>query len=152
MAGEKPLPTKKIMNVVRAYAGSIGCFVHMNPDNIIRFKLDGTAVIVVLYSIDALCSGGNAMHRPAFAVIAATVTGGFRIIPEYSLPRATSDEFPQYIETVYVKDNEIWYSAKEFNWGDTRPGEEGDALCCPSRQVEGRVAFQNGKWLKASER
>jgi hypothetical protein len=143
---DEPLPTEKIITVVKSYANAIGCFIHMDPNNMVRYRLDGTDVIVVLYSIDDSCSGGNAMHRPAFAALEKTIQGHYLIIPRYSLPSATSDSFPQFTNRLLIKDGELRYEAKEFNWGVAKPGE-GDALCCPSLVVEGQVIFREGKWL-----
>lgn len=145
-AANKPLPTEEVVAVVKSYANAIGCFIHMDPKNMVRYRLDGTDVIVVLYSIDDSCSGGNAMHRPAFAALGKTIQGRYLIIPQYSLPSATSDSFPQFTNRLFVKDGALWYEAKEFNWGVAKPGE-GDALCCPSLVTEGKVIFREGKWL-----
>ena len=147
VAAEKPLPVKKIMTLVESHANKNGCVVDIDPKNVIRFNVEGKSRVVVLYHIDVGCSGGTAMHRPAFAMLAEKTAGDFQLIPEYSLPSATSQDFPQYTNTISVKGNDLWYSGKEFNWGSLKPGEEGDALCCPSLEVKGRVTIENGKWL-----
>jgi hypothetical protein len=144
-AADKPLPAKKIMAAVKAYANSIGCFVHMDPRNVARAKVDRIKPIVALYSIDETCSGGTAMHRPAFAVLVPDDHGGLLVLPEYSIPSSTSEKLPQYTERIFVKGEELWFSGQVFNWDNKAPSEEGDALCCPSVSVEGRVIFNPGK-------
>ena len=145
-SADEPLPTEKIMEVVKSYANAIGCFIHMDSNNMVRHRIGEADVVVVLYSIDDSCSGGNAMHRPTFAVLQKTIQGDYLIIPQYSLPSATSESFPQFTNRLFLKNGELWYAAKEFNWGVAKPGE-GDALCCPSLEVEGQIIFRDGKWL-----
>ncbi|AMK77873.1 MULTISPECIES: hypothetical protein [Methylomonas] len=142
-ADETTLPTKQIASTISAYANSVGCLIHMDEKNIIRFQIDDkpeTEYVVALYDLDSQCSGGTAMSRPAFAALRRDYSHNFHIVPEYSMPSATSDNFPRFINKLYIKDNQIWYSAKEFDFRH-------DALCCPSIPVEAQVVFKNGLWI-----
>jgi len=164
-AGEKPLPRKGLAAVIHTYADSIGCFVHIDPNNIVRYKLNqfgkeelakagvnqepvsysDREEVIALYDFDEDCTGGTAMSRPAFAVLRRDLSRNrtFKVIPQLSIPGATSGKFPQYIKSITVKDNQLWYSAHEMG--------PNDSLCCPSIPVSGRVIFKNGKWLDSSE-
>lgn len=145
---EQSIPTQKIVSAVKAYANLVGCFIHMDDNNIVRYKINGRPVFVALYAIDATCSGGSAMSRPAFVALGFDI---FRkrifILSEYSNPAATSEKFPQYIDRIFIKDNQLWFAAKDFNWGVVKDPKDGDALCCPSLQVEAQVLFKDGAWL-----
>ena len=147
---QSKIPTKKIMTVVKTYANTVGCFIGMNQNNIVEHRINGRQVYVSLYSIDSECSTGNNMFRPAFAALQNDGQGGVLIIPELSIPSATSEKFTQHINRIFIRNNELWYSGMDYNWGHTKPGEEGDALCCPSMQVEGKIMFQNGAWVDSA--
>jgi hypothetical protein len=147
---QSKIPTKRIMTVVKTYANTVGCFIHMEQNNIVEHKINGRRVYVALYSIDDGCTTGNNMFRPAFAALQGDGHGGVLVIPEYSIPSATSEKFSQHINKIFIRNNELWYSGMDYNWGHTKPGEEGDALCCPSMPVEGKILFQNGTWIDST--
>lgn len=142
---ESNIPKKQIMEVVNDYSRTIGCLKNLEEKNIINFNEKNK--YVVLFSIDPECSGGSAMDHSALAVLIQDYKGRIFIKPSESFPVATNN-LPSRIESIYIKENELRYSAKDFNWAiaNKDPNIEGDALCCPSLNVEGRLSFKNGKW------
>jgi len=140
LAGEKPLPKKGIVTIIRTYADSVGCFVHMNPDNILRYDFDKSwDEVVVVYDIDEDCSGGSQTSRPAFAVLRKDYSHKFHVVPKLSIPTATSEKFPRFIESISIKDNELWYFGHELG--------PNDSLCCPSIPVNAKIILKDGLWL-----
>lgn len=129
---KQKIPTMKIVTVVKAYANSVGCFIHMDKSNIVKYEIDEKAVYIALYDIDASCSGEKTMSRPAFAALGFD---NFRnkvfILPDYSNPAATSEKFPRFINRIFIKDNQLWYTAKDSN----------------RISVKAQVLYKNGFWL-----
>ena len=132
------MPRHSIARVVTAYGNALGCEVHLDKQNIVRYTMPSEDVFVVLYSIDLGCSGGSSMSRPAFAVVTQGAYGRFVVRPEYSSPLQTSNTFPAVTYRLYKAGETLRYLAK--NLADT------DALCCPSIPVEGQVVFRDGVW------
>ena len=129
---KQKISTKKIITAVKAYANSVGCFVHMDKGNIVKYEIDEKLVYIALYDIDASCTGGTTMSRPAFAALGFD---NFRnkvfILPDYSNPAATSEKFPRFINRIFIKDNQLWYTAKDSN----------------RISVKAQVLYKNGFWL-----
>ncbi len=129
---KQKIPTKKIVIAVKAYANSVGCFIHMDKGNIVKYEIDGKPVYVALYDIDAACSGEKAISRPAFAALGFdNFRGKVSILPDHSNPAATSEKFPRFIDRIFIKDNQLWYTAKDSN----------------RITVRAQVLYQNGFWL-----
>jgi hypothetical protein len=145
---KQKIPTRKIVAVVREFANSVGCFVRMDKGNIVKYEIDGKPVYIALYDIDASCSGGTAMSRPAFAALGFdNLRNKVFILPDYSNPAATSEKFPQFIKKIFIKDKQIWYAAKDFKRGISKSTKDSDGRCCPSLPVEARVLYKNGFWV-----
>ncbi|MEJ2437810.1 MAG: hypothetical protein P8Y49_08955 [Sulfurovaceae bacterium] len=137
---EADIPKKEIIEVVQAYSKTIGCLLNLEEKNIVRYN-DGNNEnqYVVLFTIDPECSGGSAMAHSALVVVTQEdYRGRVFIKPAQSFPVATNN-LPQYSESIFIQDDNLWYTAKEFNW-------EIDALCCPSIEVKGKLTFKSGKW------
>lgn len=142
------IPTKKIVTVVKTYANSVGCFIHMDKNNIVKYEIDGKPVYIALYDIDASCSGEKAMSRPAFAALGFDNSRNkVSILPDYSNPAATSEKFPRFIARIFIKDNQLWYSEKGSNVGHGKDSKVRDERCCSSHPVEAQVLYKNGFWL-----
>ena len=142
---ERRIPVEKAVAVLKTYANTIGCEVHINKSNFVAFDIERERVVVGLYSIDEGCTGGSTMTRPAFAILKYDVRDKLLVNPGYSLPSATSQEFPRFIDRLFLKDNQLWYSGKDFDWSK-------DALCCPSVPIKAQVLFQGGKWIDSRKR
>jgi len=134
---------QKILTVVEQYATSLGCIFHINPNNIVSYKLNRDIVFVALYSLDLGCSGGSNMSRPAFVVIRAGAYNTYLVDPRYSSPLQTSSNLPQHLNEIFIKNDEIWYKALKHDFSK-------DPICCPSIQIEGRIKYKNGLWVDES--
>ncbi len=134
---KQKIPTKKIVTAVKAYANSVGCFIHMDKGNIVKYEIDGKPVYIALYDIDASCSGEKAMSRPAFAALGFDSSRNkVSILPDYSNPAATSEKFPRLFDRIFIKNNQLWYTAKDSHRKSAK-----------DRKVEAQVLYQNGFWL-----
>ncbi len=140
---ESNIPKKQVKEVVEAYTKTIGCLMNLEEKNIVKFNINNDNGYIVLFGIDPECSGGSAMYHSALAFLVQNNRGNIFIRPSKSFPVATNN-LPQHTESIYIKENELRYSAKDFNW--RIPNVKGDALCCPSLKVEGKLTFKNGKW------
>jgi hypothetical protein len=136
---EADIPKKQIVEVVQAYSKTIGCLLNLEEKNIVRYNGNNENQYVVLFTIDPECSGGSAMAHSALAVVTQEdYRGRVFIKPAQSFPVATNN-LPQYSESIFIQDDNLWYTAKEFNW-------KIDARCCPSIEVKGKLTFKSGKW------
>jgi hypothetical protein len=124
--------------VVTSYAESLGCAVRLDKHNVIPYRINGTNLFVVLYSIDVGRSGGSAMSRPALAALERNAYGDFYVRPEYSSPQSTSYQFPASTDRIFLKDGRLRFSGRELG--------PNDALCCASVPIEGWVRFSHGQW------
>ena len=140
---ESEIPKKQILKVVKAYAETIGCLINIEEKNVIKFNINNDNGYIVLFGIDPECSGGSAMYHPALAFLVQDHKGNIFIRPSKSFPVATNN-LPQSTTGIYIEKDELRYSAKDYNWGI--PDVKGDALCCPSLRIEGKLSFKNGKW------
>jgi hypothetical protein len=140
---EQNIPRNKISAVVKLYAGTIGCIFPLDEQNIVKYSVeggyDGVGEYVVLFGIDPKCSGGSAMYHSALAVLESDYRGNFFIHPGQSFPVNSPDGLPQYVDKIYVENEQLLFHSKEF---DTK-----DARCCPSLQVTGRLFMKEGKWI-----
>lgn len=121
---------REIPKLVEQYATSIGCGFGMNPENVVKFTLNDS--FVVLFSLDVGCSGGNKMYRPVFAVVQHGAYFTTFINSDYSNPNQTSQKFPQQTFSLYSQDGKIFYRAKQF-----RDSKE---------IIEGELRFEDNQW------
>jgi hypothetical protein len=141
---ELATPINAIAKLATTYANSLGCAVYIDKKNIIPFTLDYQDVFVVLYAIDDGCSGGSAMQRSVFAVVGRSNYGHrLYVLSRYSSPEQTSMDFPALTERIFVKDGQLRFSAKALS--------DHDALCCPSKRIEGQVLFLEGRWVDGNK-
>lgn len=133
---------RKVTDVVKAYAGSIGCLMHFDPKNIVEYDVDndGQNEIVVLFGVDPGCSGGSAMYHSALAVIERGTRGRLFVRPPQSFPATQPEGLPQYTEKIFLRSGQLMFSGKDFDFAK-------DALCCPSVLVEGLLILRNGTWI-----
>jgi hypothetical protein len=142
---EPKVPASAIAAVVRDYANSIGCEVHVGRNDITPLTIDYRDVYVVRYSLDLGCSGGSAMQRSAFAVVGRTDYGRkLYVLPNYSAPHQTTMDFPANVHRIFMKDGQLRFQAKDLT--------DGDSLCCPSLPIEGSVIFREGKWVNGDKK
>jgi len=131
---------KNIPNLIEQYANTLGCEFNMNPQNVVEYTIDSKKRFVALFSLDVGCSGGSSMSRPVFVALTSELSyPKIFIDAKYSAPNQTSDDFPQTITSIFLKDNKLWYSALDFDF-------KKDALCCPSVPITGELKFENEKW------
>jgi len=121
---------QEIPKLVEQYATSIGCGFGMNPENIVKFTLHDS--FVVLFSLDVGCSGGSSIYSPVFAVMQHGAYFTMVINPDYSNPNQTAQEFPQQTFSLYSRDGKIFYRAKQLR---------------DSKEIyEGELIFEGGQW------
>jgi len=130
VCAEREIPVDTIAVVLKSYADTVGCNFNFDKKNIVQYDIDGNGKkeYVVLFFIDAGCSGGSSMTTSVFAVLNDSFYGVF-VRPHMSQPATPSFGFPSFIERIFLKNGQLWYSAKDFDWSK-------DALCCPSIPVE----------------
>jgi hypothetical protein len=135
-------PAEKIKSVLRSYANTLGCVVRFEDENILPYDVDddGKKEFVVLVGIDPGCSGGTAMHRSVLVVLERETQGQIFVRPQQSFPSAQLEGFVQHMERISIKDEQLWYEGKEFDWTN-------DARCCPSVPVKARIFFKDGAWM-----
>ncbi len=133
---------QRVTDVVKAYAGSIGCLMRFDPQNIVEYDVDndGQKEIVVLFGVDPGCSGGSAMYHTALAVIECDTKGRLFVRTSQSFPKTQPEGLPQYTERIFLRSGQLMFSGKAFDFSK-------DALCCPSVLVEGLLILRNGTWI-----
>ncbi len=142
LAGEAKIPVGKLARVANTYATSIGCVLAFDKRNIVEYPVSsgGEKNYVALVGIDPQCSKGSAMYHSAIVALVAIEGSGVFVVPDQSFPIAENEGLPQYVERIYTKGGELWFSGKEFD-------SSKDALCCPSLSVTGKVVLRNGNWV-----
>lgn len=129
----------KIAAVVEKHAETIGCSTFFNPKDIVPYRLDHQRIYVAFYSADIGCSGGTAMSRPVFVAVKEGAYAKYFIDLKYSSPAQTSDSFPSVVTEIFVRKDELWYRARQYDF-------KKDANCCPSIEELGKVTFENDMW------
>ncbi|ADE10620.1 hypothetical protein [Sideroxydans lithotrophicus] len=147
LAETAEIPTEKIVGAITRYANKVGCFIYMDEENIVRYEIQGSPYFIAMYSIDTGCTTGNNMHRPAFAALSTDKRGKVFVVEKYSTPKQTPDNFPQNIVRIYIKDNKLWYTAKDYNWGVENDPKKTDGICCPSLSFDAEFYFDKGGWV-----
>jgi hypothetical protein len=137
------LAPKKINRAVEMFGSSLGCNFHMPKQNIVPWKDKSGAGYLVLFSIDYGCSGGNAMDRPALAVVRIGAYSTPYVDQRLSTPDRTSGDFPAIIERITKAGNKIQYSGRRL--------KPSDALCCASQRVQGTVTLTAQGWEPKDE-
>lgn len=130
---------RHIPKLIKQYATTIGCNFRFNRNNVVPYRIDGEDVYVALYDLDIGCNGGTAMSATSLVVLR---WGGSH--PQLYLSPQMSKligEFPATIDKLFIKNDQLWYSAL---WLKPK-----DALCCPSERELGRLTYRNGEWHKA---
>jgi hypothetical protein len=135
-------PTEKIESVLKKYVQTYGCLVSFNRDKIVKYNRR----YVALYSVDPSCAGGSQSSQNAIAVFTYSYPD-VHIVPGESFPSAPLFGFPRSIDKIFVKNNQLWYSGKKYNWDVAANNDDiqGDALCCPSVLVESQFSLVRKK-------
>jgi hypothetical protein len=126
----------KIPHVIEQYGTSIGCAFSFDQNNIVDFKVEENGVgmstfRVAVFNLDVGCSGGSAMSRPVFVQLQLDAFwSNFLINPNVSIPKLTSQNFPQYIKNIYIEDGQIMF----LGWDKINGSSKG------------QVIFSEGKW------
>lgn len=131
----------RVASVVKAHAGTIGCVVAVNPRHVIPYTLEGGRVYVALYHADVGCSGGTSMGRPVLVIVRHAAYDSYVVDARYSTPQQSPDDLPSTITTLAAHDGRIEFKGLAL--------EPSDALCCPSRRVQGYLRLTTGvtpKW------
>jgi len=130
------VPVENITVALKTYADTTGCEFYFDKQNIVQYDIDGDGEkeLIALFFIDVGCSGGTAMGASVFAVLDSDSRGRVFVRPHMSQPATPSFGFPRLIDRIFLKNDRLWYSAKDFDWTK-------DALCCPSVPVEAPVSL-----------
>ena len=139
---EGGIPVGKIEKALKSYADAVGCRFRFDATNIVELDIaDGRSMrrYVALFFLDTGCTGGSAMGNSMFAVLDWSDDGRGNIFvqPELSQPAIPSFGFPQFIDRIFLKGHQLWYSGVDYDFSK-------DALCCPSVPVEGQVVLREG--------
>ena len=137
---EEGVPLERIEKVLKAYAETLGCEFKFDPKNVVEFDMTGDQMLqryVALFFLDTGCTGGSGMGNSLFAVLEQGPRGEVLVQPELSQPTVPSFGFPRFIERIFVKGNQLWYSGKVPDWSRDAPN-------FPSVPVEGQVLLRKG--------
>lgn len=133
-----PPPLAKIEKVLRAYAETLGCDFSMNRKNIVEIDIDkdeeGGKEFVALFNLDVGCLGGSGTGKSNIAVLKYRDIFHKETIyvrSEMSEPSITSYGFPRFIDRLFIKNGQLWYSG--------RVHREGDANNFPTTTVQARA-------------
>jgi len=113
---------RSIPQVIEKYATTLGCNFYMNPNNEVPYQIEGETVYVALFSLDFGCGGGSGMAKTSLVVLSWSES-----YPKlYISPQRSKliGEFPPIIDKLFIKNDQLWYSAL---WLQPQ-----DPLCCPS--------------------
>lgn len=135
----------RLARVTAEYADTIGCLLlKVDHSNIVEYPVVNSRErrFVSLINIDPQCSGGSAMGRSVLISLIETDDGKVFVIPEESFPVAENNRLPQYIDKIYTKNGDLWFSGKDFD-------QKKDPLCCPSVPIKGRLMYSDGNWSAA---
>jgi len=129
-----------IPQLIEKYAATMGCGFSMNPANVLPYQIKPKNVrgYVAIYNLDLGCSGGSSMSRPYFVFLQKSFTNIILVNPTYSNPLQTSQAFPATVKNIFLKQDELWFKGVELG--------PGDALCCPSAPINGKVQIKDGRW------
>ena len=127
----------KVTALLKSYANALGCDFKFDKSNIVRTDIDGDGEkeYVAIFYIDTTCSHTNTQGREVFAVIDFDSRDRIVVRANVSQPAVRAIGFPRFIDRIFLKGDQLWYTGKEFDW-------DKDALCCPSVSVEGRVMLR----------
>ncbi|GGM08716.1 hypothetical protein ACFQDN_06650 [Pseudomonas asuensis] len=128
----------KLPPIVEQFGKSLGCSFSMDPRNVIPYQLEGKSVFLAVYELDVGCSGTPTATRPLMAILSQSPGGDYFVDAEYSMPKQTSAELPKHISSLFIKNDDLWYQGLTF--------KAADASCCPTLDVTGRIALENGVW------
>ncbi|WP_396615954.1 hypothetical protein ACHZ97_17805 [Lysobacter soli] len=131
----------KVASVVKTHAGTIGCSVTVDARHVTPYMLEGGRVYVALYHADVGCSGGTSMGRPVLVVVRHAAYDTYMVDTRYSTPQQSPDNLPPTITQLAARDGRIELKGLAL--------DPSDALCCPSRRVQGYLRLATGvnpKW------
>jgi hypothetical protein len=128
----------KLPTIVEQYGKSLGCSFSMEPRNIVSYTLDEKPVLLAVFELDVGCSGKPGATRPIIVALRQSTSGEFFIDADYSMPKQSSTELPHHIHNLFIRSNDLWYQGLTF--------KAADASCCPTLDVTGRIAFEDGVW------
>lgn len=126
----------KIVSVVEAHAKTIGCAVTVDARQVIPYALDGGRVYVALYHADVGCSGGTSMRRPVLVVVRHGAYDTYVVDTRYSTPHQSPGDLPPTVTGLAMRDGQIEFKGLAL--------DSLDALCCPSRRVQGYLSLKRG--------
>jgi len=131
-------PKAKIEKMLRAYAETLGCDFSMNRKNIVEIDIDkveeGEKEFVALFNLDVGCLGGSGTGRSHLAVLKYRDIfhkDTIYVSAEMSEPGISSYGFPRFMDRLFIKNGQLWYSG--------RVHREGDANNFPTNNVKSRA-------------
>lgn len=114
-----PIPAAKIEKVLRNYAETLGCDFSMNKKNIVEIDIDQDEYqekeFVALFNLDAGCAGGSGTGKSNFAVLKYRDIFHKKLIyvrSDLSEPSISSYGFPRFIDRLFIKNGQLWYSGR----------------------------------------
>lgn len=129
---------ERLPDAVRAYANSIGCNVSFNPNNIARWKGDPGVRYIALVTIDEGCSGGSGSWRSIILGVRQGANATLFIHPDYSLPKLTSEAFPQMIDSISATEHGVRFAGRVAQAHDNQNN--------PSKPVTGTIVWAGKEW------
>lgn len=134
---EEGIPVEKIEKALKSYADALGCAFEFHTKNVVQFDIIGDRArkYVALFFLDTGCTRGSSMGSDMFAVLEWGAGDEILVRPEVSQPAAPSFGFPRFVERIFIKGNQLWYSGKVHDWSKDAPN-------FPSVPVEGQVLLR----------
>jgi len=127
---------ERLPDIVSSYASSIGCNVSFNPNNIARWKIDPEVRYIALVTLDEGCSGGSRSWRSIILAVRQGANATLFIHPDYSLPKLTSEAFPQMIDSISATEHGVRFAGRVPQAHDNQNN--------PSRPVAGTIVWTEG--------
>lgn len=129
---------ERLPDAVWSYANSIGCNVSFNPSNIARWKGTPGVHYIALVRLDEGCSGGTGSWRSIILAVRQGANAKLFIHPDYSLPRLTSEAFPQMIDSISATKNGVRFAGRIHQAHDDHNN--------PSSPVAGTIVWSGKEW------
>lgn len=120
-----PPPLAKIEKVLHDYAETLGCDFSMNRKNIVEIDIDkdeeGEKEFVALFNLDVGCLGGSGTGKSHIAVLKYRDVfhkDTIYVRAEMSEPSIASYGFPRFVDRLFIKEGQLWYSGRVHREGD----------------------------------
>jgi len=118
VAQSQDLPRNKIDRILGAYASPLGCDFGMDRKNIVEMDIEGKGKneYIALFVNDDGCSGGSGSVSSKLAVLEQHEEkpdkGSIYVRSELTMPIASAIGLPRFIDRIFVKDGQLWFSGR----------------------------------------